>query len=330
MIDNSSIQKPSVTIVVPIYNVSSYLEQCVDSIINQTFKEIEIILVNDDSPDPEDHRICQAYERKFSNVVYIKHEQNRGLGGARNTGIKHANGEYITFTDSDDWLEPTMIEKLHKAAKEKNACIAQCYFKDHYQDSNKIKLRKVKQFRKFPDRMNAINVLAWNKIFKKSLYKENNVFFPEKIASEDVATMTRLLYFVNRVVLVKEPLYNYRANRIGAITSDFRKLLMDLPIVFQIIKDFLVSIDRFEKDRIYFELRVLKSLTHHLKRFHHDNRMNDTAKDALIREHLAKSTAFLKGSGSLKTDNLHDAIVSLNRYKYMMRSKAVLGLISRL
>ena len=311
--------QPKITVVVPIYNVSKYLRQCLDSIVNQTLKEIEIILVNDDSPDPEDDTICKFYERNYQNVIYIKHGKNKGLGGARNTGIEKANAKYITFIDSDDWLELTMLEELYAATEEKKASIGQCYFYDHYQDIGKKKLRRVKQFRKYPDRMNAINVLAWNKIYKTDLYKENKIYFPEKIASQDVATMPRLLYYVDKVALVKKPLYNYRANRLGAITSDFKKLLTDLPIVFGVIKNFLVEIDRFEKDRRFFEKRVLKSLIHHLERFKKDSRMQTSEKDMLIYEHIYKSLAFLRTNKSKEIKSLDLALKFLKKYRFKLR-----------
>ncbi|MEQ9565662.1 MAG: glycosyltransferase family 2 protein, partial [Pseudomonadales bacterium] len=123
--------KPKVSVVVPVYNVSDYVARCLDSLIDQTLNKIEIIVVNDASPDPEDEKICLAYAEKDSRIKYIKHDQNLGLGGARNTGIKHATAKYIGFVDSDDWVETDMFEKLHQAIKKSKADISQCYFMEH-------------------------------------------------------------------------------------------------------------------------------------------------------------------------------------------------------
>lgn len=104
-----------VTIVLPIYNVEKYLNRCINSIVNQTYKNLEIILVDDGSPDkcPE---MCDEWEKKDTRIKVI-HKQNEGLGMARNTGIENATGDYICFFDSDDYLELTAIEKLYKLAE---------------------------------------------------------------------------------------------------------------------------------------------------------------------------------------------------------------------
>ena len=96
---------PKVSIILPVYNVSEFLEKCLDSIINQSLKEIEIIIIKDCSPDPFDNIICQEYADKDDRIVYVKHEKNLGLGGARNTGIKLSKADYIGFVDSDDFID---------------------------------------------------------------------------------------------------------------------------------------------------------------------------------------------------------------------------------
>ncbi|MBU2912400.1 MULTISPECIES: glycosyltransferase family 2 protein [Reichenbachiella] len=304
---------PKITVVVPIYNVSQYLTQCIDSIVNQTLSGLEVILVNDDSPDPQDDVICQDFANRYEHVLYVKHEKNKGLGGARNTGIEHATAEYITFIDSDDWLELNMFEELYNAAVKSDADIAQCFFYEHSEGN--VRLQRVKGFRKQADIMHAINVLAWNKIYKTKLYKDNNVYFPEKIASQDVATMTRLLYFVDSVVLVRKGLYNYRINRKGSLTSNYKKLLTDLPVVFQIIQDFLEQHGKLESDKKFLEKRVLKSLVHHLNRMKKDTTIAESEKDALIAEHIQNSLKYLSLRGKDEIVNLDSAIKRLTRYR---------------
>lgn len=313
---------PKLTVVVPIYNVSQFLRQCIDSILNQTMEDLEVILVNDESPDPEDHVICQEYAEKNEHVSYIKHEVNKGLGGARNTGLFAAKAPYIAFIDSDDWLEPTMFEELCRAAIKKDADIAQCYF--YQQQEGKTRVQRLKAFRHQADEMNAINVLAWNKVYKTSLYLDNNILYPEKIASQDVATMTRLLYFVDRVALVRKPLYNYRINRKGSLTSKYAKLLTDLPVVFQVIEDFLKEQGRLESDRIFLEKRVMHSVNHHLARFQKDTSMSQEEKDALIREKLHDSTRFLSLPGKEKLTDLNTALKHLKAYKRKVEFKIFL------
>ena len=113
-----------ISIVVPIYNMEKYLDKCVNSIISQTYKNIEIILVDDGSTDLS-YDICEKY-KKLDNRIKVYHKTNGGLSDAKNFGIKHASGKYIGFVDSDDWIEPMMYEILYKNIKEKNADIAIC------------------------------------------------------------------------------------------------------------------------------------------------------------------------------------------------------------
>ncbi|HFD6724085.1 TPA: glycosyltransferase family 2 protein, partial [Enterococcus faecium] len=110
-----------VSVIVPIYNVEKYLRKCVDSLLSQTLKEIEIVLVDDGSPDASGE-IADEYQKKYSNVKTI-HRENGGLGPARNTGIENATGEYVAFLDSDDWVESDMYEKLYLVASKENADI---------------------------------------------------------------------------------------------------------------------------------------------------------------------------------------------------------------
>ena len=108
---NNNFIKDLITVIVPVYNVEKYLEQCVDSILNQTYKNIEIILVDDGSKD-KSGQLCNEFSNKYSQIKTI-HKKNAGLGMARNSGLKIANGEYIAFVDSDDWLAPQALKNLY-------------------------------------------------------------------------------------------------------------------------------------------------------------------------------------------------------------------------
>lgn len=121
-----------VTVVVPVYNVERYLKRCIESLKNQTLKEIEIVLINDGSKD-KSGEICNEYASKYENIKVI-HQLNRGLSGARNTGIKVAQGEYIGFVDSDDYVEKDMFERLYNQAKEYSCEIACCGVKNIYEN----------------------------------------------------------------------------------------------------------------------------------------------------------------------------------------------------
>ncbi|RED98002.1 glycosyltransferase family 2 protein [Marinoscillum furvescens] len=320
--------RPKISVVVPIYNVSAFLRQCLDSIIHQTLDDLEVILVNDQSPDPKDDEICLEYTSKYDRVTYVKHEENKGLGGARNTGLFAAKADYVAFIDSDDWLEPTFFEELYHAAERKDADIAQCYF--YKKRANGTKVQRLKAHRKQADTMNAINSLAWNKIYKKSLFLDHNILYPEKIASQDVATMSRLIYFVDSVALVRKPLYNYREDRAGSLTSRYPKLLTDLPVVFDIIKSFLVDENKFESDQLFFEKRVMRSLNHHLERMLKEPSMTEHEKNELVKDKLENSLQYLRLPGGKKYHTLTQALKSLKRYRRTVEVKILLKEISYL
>ena len=115
---------PKVSVIILVYNVEAYLKQCLDSVINQTLKDIEIILVDKESPD-NCPKICDDYAKKDKRIKVI-HQKNKGLSGARNTGMEFATGEYIAFIDSDDWIEKTMLQTLFSTAEKHNSDVAVC------------------------------------------------------------------------------------------------------------------------------------------------------------------------------------------------------------
>ncbi|MEQ9467188.1 MAG: glycosyltransferase family 2 protein [Ekhidna sp.] len=314
--------KPKVSVVVPVYNVSDYVARCLDSLIDQTLNKIEIIVVNDASPDPEDEKICLAYAEKDSRIKYIKHDQNLGLGGARNTGIKHATAKYIGFVDSDDWVETDMFEKLHQAIKKSKADISQCYFMEH--KGAKSNVRKLKKFRKQKDVLNATNVLFWNKLFRRKLFTGNDIYFPEQHSLEDLATMPRLLYHVDSIVQVKKPLYHYVVTRSGALTANYDRIFADHSVVFSIIQEYMRERQVWKRDKLFFEKRVLKSLLHDVRRFSKDDLFSEREKREILSNHFTKSLTFLSKPEKIKLDSIEDTELSLISYKRKLDVKTLL------
>ncbi|MEQ6166306.1 glycosyltransferase family 2 protein [Ekhidna sp. MALMAid0563] len=316
---------PKLSVVVPVYNVSKYLPKCLNTLTNQSFKDIEIILVNDASPDPEDDSICTFFSKKDDRIKYITHQENRGLGGARNTGIKAATSEYVGFVDSDDWVELDMFEKLYKAIRKKDADISQCYFMEHKGGLSNV--RKLKRFRKKRDILNATNVLFWNKLFRKELFTKNNIFFPEKHSLEDLATMPRLLYHVESMAHVKEPLYHYIVTRLGALTANYNRIFADHSVVFNIIKEYMKHQQVWDRDRPYFEKRVLKSLLHDVKRFAQDDLFTEKEKNKVLNLHLHKSLTFLEKPEEIVIESIDLTEQSLRNYKWKLGVKSLLKVV---
>ena len=314
---------PEVSILVPVYNVAQYLPQCLESIVNQTLKNIEIILVNDCSPFPEDDRICREYAEKDNRIKYFIHSENKGVGGARNTAIEKASATYIGWIDSDDWAELDMFEKLYENIKENGSDISQCYFTEHL--GNEQKLRKLKTFRKQKDVLNSLNVLLWNKLFKKELFTENKIYFPEHISIDDVATMPRLFYFVNHVSLVKESLYHYRVMRKGGVTDNYERVFKEYSKVYSDIKNFLEKSEWWNRDKIYFEKRVVRSLIHEVSRLYRDKNVNLAEKHRILNEQMSKSLFILSVPQKANNEGIRQLLFRLRWYKLNLDIKITLN-----
>jgi len=201
-----------ISIIVPVYNVEQYLEKCVKSIINQTYKTIEIILVDDGSTD-NSGKICEELKEKDERIKVI-HKENGGLSDARNVGLKIANGVYIGFVDSDDYIKEDMFETLYNLNKKHNSEISIVSYYEYYNDKL-ISVRKSEGVKEY-DKIEAMREIlidqniqsyAWNKLFKKELF--DGLEFPTNKNFEDIATTLLLFERANKVVLLEDPKYCY-------------------------------------------------------------------------------------------------------------------------
>lgn len=180
-----------VSIIVPVYNVSEYVGKCLDSLLRQTYQNIEIIVVDDGSTD-DSGEICNQYAVEYPDKIKVIHTENHGLSAARNVGLKAANGEYIAFVDSDDWVEPEMIEVLLRNLLDSNVNISSCGVKHDFNNGadllNKtLDTRKCYQRELFKEIIENHNVYGyvWNKLFKRSVL--GNLQFDETLMScEDI------------------------------------------------------------------------------------------------------------------------------------------------
>lgn len=214
-----------ISVIVPIYNVEKYLPKCLDSLISQTYRDIEIILVDDGSPDrcPE---ICDVYARKDGRITVI-HQKNGGESVARNTGVKAAKGEYLGFVDPDDWAAQDMFEKMLDAMVENQAdlvTVGYHYCHDDgridesraYQRKDPEILSRKEMMRRCSDIPPTIRHVVWNKLFCKELFK--GLVFQESLrASMDVKLLTEYLQKIQKAVFLHEPYYFNRV-RIGSAT----------------------------------------------------------------------------------------------------------------
>lgn len=212
-----------VSVVVPIYNVEEYLEECLDSLVNQTLKEIEIIMIDDGSTDSS-YKIAKRYADKYENFYGIT-KINGGLGQARNYGVKYAKGEYIAFVDSDDYLTKDAYKKLYEIAKESNSDVVIGNVKRFNSRAQYDSVLHTKVFKediisthitKNPELI--YDTTAWNKIFKMEFWKENELEFPEGILYEDIP-VTIPAHFLSKSTSVLTDVIYYWRERDGITKS---------------------------------------------------------------------------------------------------------------
>ena len=232
--------KPRVSVILQIYKVEKYLDRCMHSLLNQTLKDIEIIMVDDGSPD-NSPTMCDQYAKEDSRVKVI-HKQNAGLGFARNSGLEIATGDYIAFVDSDDFVSVTAFEILLKVALEENADYVMCGYKSvrnnicvsEHKDVNQKMVMEV------PDCYNVLrgmigidpdseysyrhNYSVWHGIYKSTLFTEGGIRFCSErdLISEDLIFHLSLIPLCRKIVIIPDLLYNYCLND-NSLTTTYRK-----------------------------------------------------------------------------------------------------------
>ncbi len=202
-----------ITVVIPVYNVEKYLKKCVDSVEKQTYKNFEVILVDDGSTDSSGE-LCDALAKENDNIRVI-HQENKGLGGARNTGIKSCNTEYIMFLDSDDYIHPELLEKCVDVLKKNNCDIVLFDMISVNEQGEKGVLYSApcdsgKILSETEKGGLCISPSACDKVYRTSLFKDNGIYYPNKVWYEDLRTTPKLLVFADRIIKSEsEPLYYY-------------------------------------------------------------------------------------------------------------------------
>ena len=222
-----------ISIIVPVYKVEKYIDRCIESILNQSFKDYELILVDDGSPD-QCGKICDDYAEKKDNI-YVIHKTNGGLSDARNAGlewaVENSNSEWITFIDSDDWIHKDYLKLLYDAAERLRADVSICGFSrvtdEDMQNLPEIvdgdpKLWNTEDF--FIER-NVNAVVAWGKLYKKSLWK--NIRYPYGKLHEDEFTTHKLLFQKDKVAVLDTELYFYYKNDNGIMNSKWSPKRLD-------------------------------------------------------------------------------------------------------
>lgn len=207
-------ERPLISVIVPVYNVEKYLEECLDSIIKQTYKKLQIILIDDGSID-NSGKICDSYQAEDDRINVI-HKDNGGLSDARNKGLKIAKGDYLAFVDSDDFITKDYVEYLLKILEKYNADVSVCS-KQNFIDGGTIKKKdeeaEVVVYTGIAAMENLlyqknIENSAWGKLYKASLFKD--IYYPVGKLYEDLGTTYKVLYKAKKVIWSSEKKYFYR------------------------------------------------------------------------------------------------------------------------
>ncbi len=256
MKDNSLI-----TIIVPVYKVEKYIHKCINSIINQTYTNLQIILVDDGSPD-RCGEICDEYAKKDSRIEVI-HKKNGGLSDARNVGIRRAKGKYIGFVDSDDYIKEDMYENLSNYIEENQADVAICNFYDVIDGKDIIKNANngTEEYNKLEILKeilldNKIQSYAWNKIYKRELF--DGIEYPLGRKYEDIGTTFYILEKCNKVIVSGKPEYYYLTREDSIVHNNSEQTIMDYVDLVQQRYDYIQKkYKELEIYNIYYLTRIL-------------------------------------------------------------------------
>lgn len=210
-----------VSVIIPVYNVEKYIRRCIDSIINQTLKNIEIIIIDDGSTDKSGH-ICDEYAA-YDKRVHVIHKSNEGLSCARNDGIKNSTAPFIMFVDGDDWVDSDFCESPYKMSRIYNADLVLFSYKRAYNDGTVSRFETNRKSGILTEaeamHYNAFEVWAvWVGLYRRAIF--DNVKFPAGKLHEDTGTSHRLIHEAETICFLKKCLYNYRVDRSGSIMND--------------------------------------------------------------------------------------------------------------
>lgn len=208
-----------VSVIVPIYNVEQYLNRCIDSLVNQTLQDIQIILVNDGSTDGSG-KIAKKYANAYPEKILYLEKENGGLSDARNCGMLYAEGEYVAFLDSDDYIEKNAYEEMYNKAKEDDSDYVECDFIWEYPNEKKEDTQY--KYNNKHEMLAFVRVVAWNKLIKRNIIEKHKIEFPKGLRYEDIEFTYKLIPYINKFSYINQTFVHYtqRDNSIANIQNE--------------------------------------------------------------------------------------------------------------
>lgn len=325
-----------VSIVMPVYNVEKYLRMCLDSVVNQTLADIEVIVVNDGSTD-HSLSILEEYEAKYKGLITVYTTENRGVSHARNYGIERAHGEYLLFVDSDDFIEPDMCEKLYEKAKKDNNDIVICKYYDVYanETTGLITRKKGKAYdiaigRNFnlhdtKFELTHISPFPWDKLCRRSLF--DHYKFPENMRFEDLAVIFQVVCETNSIGVIEDRLYNYRRASAGSFLSSFSEGTLDIIKALELVVNGLKENGKLEE--FYEEVEYI-CIRHILIRFNAVFDIKNRGKLSIKKEMIHRSMDFLETNFPNWRENRYLKYTASKATKVMVKKCSGKGKMLRL
>ena len=235
---------PKVSIIVPVYNVEKYLTKCLDSLVNQTFEDLEILAVDDGSTD-NSKKIIDLFAEKYPDKILQFKKQNGGQGSARNLGLQYAKGDYISFVDSDDWLDIDAIEKMYNIAIKEKSDIVICDMVDHFSDGT----QKYYNCTKYSS-IYTVTPSACNKLFKKSIIED--IQFMSNVWYEDFNFTTKILFKSPRISTIQKPYYHCNVRKTSTMNNNNSLKNLDMITVIDDLRQYAISTNTYNKNVFYY------------------------------------------------------------------------------
>jgi|SRR5690625_332883 len=283
--------EPLISIIVPVYNGEAYIAKCFHSILNQTYQNLEIIIINDGSSD-ESPEICDYFARLDERIIVI-HQENQGLSAVRNKGVQFANGDFIGFVDSDDQIHPRMYEKLYNLLINNDADLAMCNVEKVYQNQKNFVqkpdpqvfekesitlLNRKEAFENLFNEHNLITVVPWNKLYRKSLFQQVN--YPNGKVHDDEFVIHHLIQATRRIIYTDVVLYYYYHNEASFTNETYQLKRLD---AIEALKDRVLFFESINETKL-LKRTILTYL--HLMIIHYYAVINYLPEEVLVAENL--------------------------------------------
>ncbi len=237
-----------ISVIIPVFNVEKYLEECLESVINQTWQEIEILAVDDGSTD-NSLEILERYKEKYPDKIKVFTKKNGGQGSARNVALKYVSGEFVGFVDADDWIDPDMYKEMIQLAEKEQTDVVICDMVDHYPDKDVYHNSS-----QFNNRF-KVTPSACNKIFRKNIV--DGKFFPEGLWYEDFEFTTKILMETKRISVIHKGFYHCHCREISTMNNNNSVKNLDMLQVFEHLYLFLRQKEWLDKYNETMEYLVL-------------------------------------------------------------------------